>query len=584
MEFDENTQRKFRLAQREREAEQVFRGKPIGYFKDAFSRFAKNKGAIVALVVIGFQLLFAVFAPLFSSYTVEFRDPYYLKVAPSLSFSREMNLPFWNGEKEIDGGQARFDLYDGIAREQALAGGKTQSRAPLKKYRASADGKSYRMTLDGYYEIGYIYKDLTDEEYASLKAYQNKTGIQVIYPLQNNYQSVGANQWYVLSGEHQGIAERLHKDKARYAGANKAEALRDENGNFFPDYKLHFSQNAFGYDSLKLDFSGTPFEEGKPMYAPPVHLEKSEQAQYKIQKDNEGKLYYWYDDETGYVYRDEQYNWQKAQDGTQFFDVPGYYVYAFENQSGYRVRVCYYEYFKFLHGEYPSFLFGTNQYGQDIFTCLAIGARLSFLLAFGVSFLNLLIGALYGAAAGYYGGKADIIMQRISEIISAVPFIVAATLFQLHIGSSAGPVLTLLFAFVLTGWIPTATRVRMQFYRYKNREYVLAARSLGAKDGRVMWKHIFPNAIGAIITGAALSVPSVIFSESMLSYLGIVNFETSKFTSIGGMLAQGQSLLASAPHVIFFPALFIALLLIGFNLIGNGLRDAFNPALRGVEE
>ena len=99
-----------------------------------------------------------------------------------------------------------------------------------------------------------------------------------------------------------------------------------------------------------------------------------------------------------------------------------------------------------------------------------------------------------------------------------------------------------------------------------------------------MFKHIFPNAIGGVITGAALSVPSVIFSESMLSYLGIVNFETSKFISIGSMLAQGQSLLSSSPHVILFPALFIALLLIGFNLIGNGLRDAFNPALRGVEE
>jgi len=584
MQLDENTQKKFRLAQRQGQTEQAVRGKSVGYFKDALRRFIKNKGALVALIVIAAQLLFALFAPLFSSYSVEFRDPYYLKVPPALSVSRSLGLSVWDGERELEGGQARFDLYEGVAAEQRLAGGKTKLRAPLKGYKTSADGKSYRMRLDGYYEIGYIYKDLTEEEYVALKAYQNKTGIQVIYPLQNNYQAVSANQWYELAGEHQGIAERLHKEKARYAGANKAEAVRDGEGHIRPDYKLHFSENAFGYDSLKLDFSSTPFPEGQPMYSSPVRAEASAQTQYKVQKDGAGRLYYWYDDETGYVYRDEQYNWQKAEAGTAFFDVPGYYVYAFENQSGYRVRVCYYEYFKFLHGEYPSFLFGTNQYGQDIFTCLAVGARLSFLLAFGVSFLNLLIGALYGAAAGYYGGKTDIFLQRISEIISAVPFIVAATLFQLHIGNRAGPVLTLLFAFVLTGWIPTATRVRMQFYRYKNREYVLAARSLGARDGRVMWKHIFPNAIGAVITGAALSVPSVIFSESMLSYLGIVNFETSRFTSIGSMLAQGQSLLSSAPHVIFFPALFIALLLIGFNLIGNGLRDAFNPALRGVEE
>lgn len=582
---DEKTEKKFRFAgEGARRSEQAFKGKSAGYFKDAFKRFGKNKGALVALVVIGIQLLFALFAPLFSSYTVDFRDPYYLKITPSLSFNREHGIPFWNGEITTEGGRAKFDLYDGIAREQALAGGKTKPRAPLKSYSASKDGKSYSMKLDGYYEVGYIYKDLTQEEYDALKAYQNKTGIQIVYPLQNNYQAVNANQWYVLSGEHQEIAEKLHKDKARYAGANKAEAVRDGEGNIRPDYKLHFSQNAFGYDSLKLDFSSTPFPEGQPMYAAPVKTAESSEKSYKLQKDGEGRLYYWYNDETGYAYRDEEYNWQKAEEGVSFSDVPGYYVYAFENQSGYRVRVCYYEYFKFLHGEYPSFLFGTNQYGQDIFTCLAVGARLSFLLAIGVSFVNLLIGAAYGAVAGYYGGKTDIVLQRIAEIISAVPFIVVATLFQLHIGNSAGPVVTLLFAFVLTGWIPTATRVRMQFYRYKNREYVLAARSLGARDKRIIVKHIFPSAIGGIITGAALSVPSVIFSESMLSYLGIVNFETSRFTSIGGMLAQGQSLIASSPHVIFFPALFIALLLIGFNLIGNGLRDAFNPALRGVEE
>ena len=125
----------------------------------------------------------------------------------------------------------------------------------------------------------------------------------------------------------------------------------------------------------------------------------------------------------------------------------------------------------------------------------------------------------------------------------------------------------------------------MQFYRFKNQEYILAARTLGAKDSRLMFKHIFPNSIGTIITGAVLSIPGVIFTESMLSYLNIINLESSTvFTSIGTMLSQGQGSLSTHPHIILFPALFISLLEISFNLFGNGLRDAFNPSLRGVEE
>ena len=176
------------------------------------------------------------------------------------------------------------------------------------------------------------------------------------------------------------------------------------------------------------------------------------------------------------------------------------------------------------------------------------------------------------------------IMERIVDILSGVPFIIVATLFQLHLANSVGIVPSLLFAFVLTGWIGTSRRVRTQFYRFKGQEYVLAARTLGASDLRLMFKHIFPNTLGTIITSSVLVIPSVIFSESMLTYLGIVNLSGSSMTSIGAMLSDGQAVLASFPHVIFFPALVISLLMISFNLFGNGLRDAFNPSLRGVDE
>lgn len=264
-------------------------------------------------------------------------------------------------------------------------------------------------------------------------------------------------------------------------------------------------------------------------------------------------------------------------------DGQTWYTYAMKVQGGYRVRINLYNDFVYRNGFEPKFVFGTNVYGQDIFSCLAYGGRLSFILSISVCLINFIIGAIYGAIEGYYGGKVDIVMERISDILGYMPFIVIATLFKLHLQDKVGPVISLLFAFVLTGWIGMAARVRMQFYRFKGHEYVLAARTLGAPDRRLIFKHIFPNSLGTIITGSVLAIPGVIFSESMLSYLGIIDLNTSSMTSIGTMLSNGHDCLQTYPHVILFPALFISILEISFNLFGNGLRDAFNPSLRGAE-
>jgi oligopeptide transport system permease protein len=149
----------------------------------------------------------------------------------------------------------------------------------------------------------------------------------------------------------------------------------------------------------------------------------------------------------------------------------------------------------------------------------------------------------------------------------------------MYLASKAGPVLSLIFAFVCFGWIGISNVVRAQFYRFKGREYVMAARTLGAKDSRIIWRHIMPNAAGYIITASVLTIPSVIFSEASLSYMGIVNLQSDNVSSIGTMLNNGQETLSMYPHCVFFPALFIALLLICMNLFGNGLRDALNPTV-----
>lgn len=265
------------------------------------------------------------------------------------------------------------------------------------------------------------------------------------------------------------------------------------------------------------------------------------------------------------------------------------YNYA-ESKDGdmWNVRVDYREYYRYLHYkagdgiEYPSFLLGANNAGKDLFTCLASGARFSFILAIIVASVNLFVGAIYGAIEGYYGGKLDLFMERFVDILASIPFMIVITLLKYHLNVSH--VIILFVAFFLTGWTGMAGSTRMQFYRFKNQEYVLVARTLGAKDSRIMFKHIFPNAIGTLITRSVLVIPSVIFSETSLSYLGIINLSTGNLTSVGTLLATGQNYLFTYPHMILFPSVFISLLMLSFNLFGNGLRDAFNPSLRGTEE
>ncbi len=512
MDYNHIPKEKFRLAnQGQRITDRKFDTKPIGSMRDAFNRFKRNKSSMVAACIIGFLMLFSLIAPIFSNYTVDFRDGYYNTVRPK---SKAFAWLGWDGtKKQKSTSQSGFDYLNSIGQEY----GGSAVKKVYRSYTDSVTGKTfYDIKLDTYEKVGFVYLDLSKDEYEALKDYQERIQTQVMYPIANNYKTSysavnGANLWYELEDETQ--------------ISTGASAHHDENGN--PVYVANYKRGAknYGaYDSLRL--SG----------------------------DNGGE------------------------DGKQW------YVYAVKNQTGYRVRVLYSEYYRYINGFEPVYLFGTNQHGQDIFICLAKGAQLSFLLAISVSILNFIIGVCYGSVEGYYGGAVDLIMERISDVLASVPFIVVATLFQLHLSKKVGPIPSLLFAFVLTGWIGIASRVRTQFYRFKNQEYILAARTLGASDRRLIFRHILPNSLGTIITGTILIIPNVIFSESMLSYLGIVNLETSSLTSIGTMLAAGRSYLSTEPHIILFPSVFIALLEISFNLFGNGLRDAFNPSLRGADE
>lgn len=219
--------------------------------------------------------------------------------------------------------------------------------------------------------------------------------------------------------------------------------------------------------------------------------------------------------------------------------------------------------------------FGSDALGRDLFSRLWQGTRVSLILAFSVVAINLSVGLVVGSICGYYGGWIDLIIQRIMDIIWNIPSLPLTILLIMLFGSGIVP---LMMVFCLTGWMGMANSVRMQFYRYKNKEYVLASRTMGASDPRIMTRHVLPNAVGTIITQCALSVPNVVFLEAGLSYLGLG--VQAPNPSIGMLLSDGQKALIDFPFMIITPGIVIIFLMLAFNLLGNGLRDAFNPSVR----
>ena len=189
----------------------------------------------------------------------------------------------------------------------------------------------------------------------------------------------------------------------------------------------------------------------------------------------------------------------------------------------------------------------------------------------------MLFGICWGAISGYFGGNVDLAMERFCDILGGIPNIIVMTLCILHLGNNF---FVFFLALCMTGWMGTAARTRTQFYRFKGREYVLAARTLGASDGRLIFRHILPNSLGTIVTSSVLMIPSVIYSEASLAYLKL---GLQGLHSFGVMLSDNQIYISTHPALIVFPSVIMCLMMISFNLFGNGLRDALNPSLKGSE-
>ena len=257
-------------------------------------------------------------------------------------------------------------------------------------------------------------------------------------------------------------------------------------------------------------------------------------------------------------------------------EIKSEYIWKFRNKDVEKAIIKL-DLYKYRGAEDHYFIFGTDNIGRDLFVRLWRGTRISLLIGIISVLINCFIGVVYGAVSGYYGGKVDMVMQRISEILGGIPFLVMSILFIMVLGAG---VWSFILVLIVTGWIGMSRMIRAQFYRYKDYEYVMASRTMGAPDRTLIFRHILPNAIGPIITQATFAVPSAIFSESFLSYLGL-GIQAPE-PSIGVLLAEGQKVLTNSPHLTLFPALVVSALMLAFNMFGNGLRDAFDPRMRGA--
>jgi oligopeptide transport system permease protein len=234
----------------------------------------------------------------------------------------------------------------------------------------------------------------------------------------------------------------------------------------------------------------------------------------------------------------------------------------------------------------PNHVLGTDQLGRDLLSRLLDGARISVSVAFVVQLVILLIGVPIGALAGWFGGRLDNLLMRFTDVIYAFPdllfiILLSVAFRETFFGKALDGLLLVFVAIGITSWVTVARLVRGQLLSLKETEFVEAARAIGVTDRRIVTRHLLPNGVGPVIVAVTLGIPGAILAEATLAYIG-VGVQPPR-ASWGSLIAEGQKFIRSEPHLVVFPAIFIALALIGFTFLGDGLRDALDPKLKGKQ-
>lgn len=625
-EFNETS---FQLVQEEKKIyDQKFETKPTTYFKDALKRFAKNKSSVAGAIIIGILVLLAIFVPIVS--TAEIKDPRMPErfLEPKLF---EAGTGFWDGTKKVEGivydtinnKPADYEMraitnlvvdsnksYINRATPYGVGGSfmfinETKNPSPTDFHTKYLHSYPITMTADGGYkaEIKFLEENYVNEsllgEYAIKFRYKETTNDEEEYKFINvldfttEYNDIvvdfsslisdaGLTEVYSASlyfelkaGE--GIKTYIlfknliftsndgNKDLESLSikDATKTNLLKKDESNQFPVgywtcsgeksvYKSEVTLCSFTYDTYEAAYGIRE-----------VTVAKSDFQDYI----NKG----W----CSYDFSVGPSSFVKLSDKCPIVGVSQQLTNSIGKVRGVVGEV--YKYRDLGYDAMPKFIFGTDSQGHDLLTKVFAGLSTSLLLGFCTAAFCFLFGLVWGAISGYFGGNVDLFMERFCEILGGIPFIVVITLAILHLGNNF---VTYAMALCLTGWMGTAARTRTQFYRFKGREYVLASRTLGSSDMRLIFRHILPNALGTIVTGAVLMITSTIYSEASLSYLNLGLQGTQSF---GVMLSENQKYLEQHTILVLFPAAIMALLMISFNLFGNGLRDALNPSLKGSD-